>query len=112
MKQLITDDMISAVVEYLTEAGDAAAQAKADRLIADHRREAVFSELLLKAPGKSADQRRAWAKSHPDHAAACDVEAVAERNLEWHRHQKMRCEAILSAWQTQSANNRGLERVR
>jgi hypothetical protein len=111
MRQLITDEIIDAAFAYLHEGAEAAAQAAADRLIAAHRLEKVFSELLLQAPGKSADLRKAWAKAHPDYWKACEVEGDALRMLEWHRHQKVRADAVVSAWRTEQASSRSIGRM-
>lgn len=112
MRQLITDEQIQAAFDYLHEGGEAAAQAAADRLIAAHRLDKAFSELLLKAPGKlPADMRKAWAKAQPEYWEACEVEAQALRMLEWHKHMKVRADAVISAWRTEQASSRGLQRI-
>lgn len=111
MKPLVTDEMLQAAFDYMHEGAQLAAQAKADRLLAEHRREKIFSELLLKAPGKSADQRRAWAKAHDDHWRACVVEAQCEKDLEEHRRRLVQAQAIVEAWRTESASARHLGRM-
>jgi hypothetical protein len=112
MKQLITEELINAAFEYLNEGASAAAQAAADRLIASHRLDKVFSELLLAAPPKlPADMRKAWAKSQPEYWTACEQEAETVRTLEWHKHQKVRADAIVSAWRTEQASARGIGRM-
>lgn len=108
---LITDQMVHAAFDYLHDAADAAAKARADRVLMEHKRKKVLAELLLEADRKTSDLRRAWAESHPHYWDACKAEAEAVRADEWHRMQKAKAEAIIDAWRTENANLRSAGRV-
>lgn len=108
---LISDAMVQAAFDYLNESGDNAAQAKADRYIAEHRRKAALSKLILGSKQKTSDMRRAEAEASDGYMAACEVEAEAIRADEWHRLQRMRAEATIEAFRTEQANMRGLRKI-
>lgn len=109
---LISNEMVQAAFDYLNDAADAAAKAKADRVLAEHRRKKVLAELTLEASQKTADLRKAWAESHPTYWDACQAEANAVRADEWHRMNRAKAEALVSAWQTENANLRATTRIR
>jgi hypothetical protein len=108
---LITDSMVSAAFDYLNEAADAAAKARADRILAEHKRKKVLAELLLGTEKGSADLRKAAAEAHPDYWEACKAEAEAVRADSWHHHQKGRAVAVIEAWRTEQSNLRQTSRV-
>lgn len=108
---LITDKMVHAAFDYLNEAADAAAKARADRILSEHGRKRKLAELVLAAPHKTGELRKAWAEAHDDYWLVCEEEAVAINADEWHRHQRMRAEAICEAWRTEQANLRGAGKV-
>jgi hypothetical protein len=111
VKQLITEEMVSACFEYLNEGAEAAAQAAADRHIAKHRLDKTYSELMLRAPAGAMDMKKAWAIAQPEYWEACEVEAKTVRVLEWHRHMKVRADAIISGWRTLEASARSIGRM-
>lgn len=108
---LVSQEMIEAVFDYLNDQCDAAAQAKADLIIAEFRRKKKFSELKLKSLETTVAMKDAWAESHPEYEKAWLYEAECEKAVEWHKRQQMRADAITSAWQTESANRRNISRV-
>jgi hypothetical protein len=108
---LITDKMVQAAFDYLNGAADAAAKARADKLLAEHMRKKVFSELLLEQEKGSADLRRAAVEAHPKYWESCKAEAKAVESDAWHAHQKGRAMAVIDAWRTEQSNLRGATRV-
>lgn len=108
---LITDKAVQAAFDYLNEAADAAAKARADRILAEHKRKKVLAELLLEQKEGSADRRKAAAEAHPDYWSVCQEEANAVRADTWHGHQKARAMAIIEAWRTEQSNIRSAGRV-
>ena len=103
--------MIQAAFDYLNEQGEAAAQAKADLILAEFRRKKVRAQLILKSERQTMALKEADAESHADYSKACEEEAEAAREMAWHHHQRARTDAIISAWQTQESSRRALARV-
>ncbi len=108
---LITDQMVQAAFDYLHEAADAAAKARADKILTEHRRKKVLAEIMLDADMKTADLRKAFAESHEDYWQACQDEANAVRADTWHSHQKARAMAVIEAWRTEQSNQRAAGKV-
>ena len=108
---LITERMVQAAFDYLNDAADAAAKARADKILAEHKRKKVFSEMLLEQPSGTADLRRAAAEASPAYWASCKEEAEAVRLDHWHAHQKGKAMAILDAWRTEQSTLRQTSRV-
>lgn len=108
---LITNRMVEAAFEYLNEAADAAAKARADKILSEHKRKRVFAEELLAQPGGTADLRKAAAEASPSHWEACKEEAEATRLDAWHSHQKGKAMAVLDAWRTEQSTLRQTSRV-
>jgi hypothetical protein len=108
---LISDTMVHAAFDYLNDAADAAAKARANRILAEYGRKRKLAELILEAPHKTGELRRAWAEAHNDYWLSCEEEAEAIKADEWHRHQRVRAEAVCEAWRTEQANLRGTGRV-
>lgn len=105
---LVTDDMLNAAFEYFNEQGNAAAQAKADLVMAEYKRKKARASVILSSPERTITLKEAEADCHPSVYEACLVEAEAVKAVEWHRHQRARAEAIVEAWRTQEANIRGM----
>lgn len=103
---LITDHMVQAAFDYLNDAADAAAKAKADRILSEHRRKSGLAKLILDSPEETDTRRKAWAESQPVYAGLCEDEAKSVYADEWHRHQRGKAEAVIEAWRTEQANLR------
>lgn len=108
---LITEKMVNAAFDYLNDAADAAAKARADKILTEHRRKKVFAELLLLQEKGTADLRRAAVEAHPEYWTACEAEAAAVRDDAWHSHQKGKAMAVIEAWRTEQSNLRSAGRV-
>jgi hypothetical protein len=108
---LVTDVMVESAFEYLNTQGEAAAQAKADLIIAEHRRKKTRAEIIVRSPERTMGMKEAEAECHPDYWEAGLVEADAAKAVEWHRHNRARAEAIIEAWRTQESTNRSLGKI-
>lgn len=111
MMALVTDKMIHAAFDWLNDHAAPAAAAKAERIRAEHNVKRVKARLFLAAPGGSVAERDAWAMSQAEFGDAVDREAEAVRNDEFHRGERTKCEAIIEAWRTESANFRTMGKV-
>ena len=104
--RLIPDALVEQALETLRDKCEASAAARAIRLRAEFRRKATRAKLILEAVEKTADQRAAWAESHAEYAAACDLEVQATENDELLRAQRNDANTIIEAWRTEQASNR------
>lgn len=108
---LISDKAVQAAFDYLNDAADAAAKARADRILSEHKRKKVLAELVMEQKEGSADRRRAAAEADPEYWKSCQEEAEAVRADSWHMHQKARAMAVIDAWRTEQSNLRQTSRV-
>ena len=105
MSRLVTDAMIEAALEYLAQASEPAAAARAERVRSEHNRKRTRARLMYEADGP-VSIREAHAECHADYEEACEREARAVQNDEWHRLQRGKAEAILEAYRTEEATRR------
>lgn len=108
---LVSEALAQNAFDYFHNQGEAAAQAKADLIIAEYRRKKTRAGLIGECEEKTIALKEAWAECHEDYEAAIIVEAQAAKEVEWHRHMRARSEAILDAWRTEQASNRNLARA-
>lgn len=108
---LVTEKLLQSAFEYYHEQGDARAQAAADMIIAERRTRAMKAKLILSSPESTDRRREAWAECHADYHKAVEAEADAAKEVEWHRHQRSRADAIIEAWRTEQSTLRGLARA-
>lgn len=108
---LIEPKHVEAAFDYLNNAANAAAMARMNRVLAEHKRKSVKAKLYLESEQKTQGDKTAEAESHRDYIDACKKEAEAIRDDEWHRHQKARAEAIIDAWRTEQSNLRGAMKI-
>lgn len=111
MTRLVTDEMVSEALGYLSGAAEPAAAAKAERIRAEYGRKRVRSRIMLDTDGPVAI-REATAEISDEYEQACEREAEAARNDEWHRLQRNKAEAIIEAWRTESATVRSGQNFR
>ena len=111
MARLVTNEMVEAALDYLAVSAEPAANAKAERIRAEHNRKRVRSRMMLDADGPIAI-REAHAETSPDYEAACEREAEAVRVDELHRLNRNKADAVISAWQTESATLRAGQNFR
>lgn len=112
MSALVTDDMVSAALEYLSRSTVDSSKAKADRVMAEHNRKRVRAMMILDSDQTTATLREADAEASQAYYEACQAEREAVERDEYHRAARIKADAIISAWQTENANNRAAERVR
>ncbi len=108
---LVSDAMVHAAFDYLHDAADAAAKARADKILSEHKRKKVLGKLILECELKTEGQRKAWAESHDLYWQACEEEAKAAHVDLWHMHQKTRAMAVIEAWRTEQSNQRAAGKV-
>ena len=108
---LVTEEMLQGAFDYFNEQGAAAAQAKADLVIAEYRRKKARAKIILQSRERTMTLREAEADCHPDVYEACQAEAEATKAVEWHRHNRARADAIVEAWRSEQANIRGMGRM-
>ena len=111
MPRLVTDKMVSDALDYLATSTEPAAAAKAERIRAEYHRKRVRSQMMLETDGPIAI-REATAETSDEYGSACEREANAVQNDEWHRLQRNKAEAIIEAWRTESATVRAGQNFR
>ena len=109
---LVTDDMVSAALNYLSTSTMDSAKAKADRVMAEHNRKRVRAQLILDSEQTTAGLREADAEASQWYLEACQQERDAVERDEYHRAARIKADAIIEAWRTESANVRIAEKVR
>jgi hypothetical protein len=104
--RLISDEWIENALEYLSTCSDKIAAARGQRVRAEFMRKQTRARLMLSSPESSAAMREAWAECHKDYIAACEDEAKAVEEDEWHRSQRNKADTVIEAWRTEQASNR------
>lgn len=104
--KLISDEWIENALEYLSTCSDKIAAARGQRVRSEFVRKQTRARLMLMSPESSAAMREAWAESHTDYIAACEEEAKAVEEDEWHRSQRNKADTIIEAWRTEQASHR------
>lgn len=114
MAKLVTDEMVEAALAALSiDTARQAGKAKADEIRADEARKATLARLKRECnEAKSNADKDDWARIQPSYQQAVDRYAQAAGAHEYHRDMRAKSEAILSAWQTENANERAAHRVR
>ena len=74
---LVTDDMVSAALTYLSTSTMDSAKAKADRVMAEHNRKRVRARLILDSEQTTAGLREADAEASQWYLEACQQERDA-----------------------------------
>jgi hypothetical protein len=108
---LVEEKHVQAAFDYLNDGASAAAIARMNKVMAEHTRKSVRARLYLESDQKTQGEKNAAAECHPEYLEACQAEAEAVRADEWHRHQKARADAIISAWRTERSDLRGAMKV-
>jgi hypothetical protein len=108
---LVTDAMVGLAFDWLHDHAGRAAAAKAERIKAEYGTKRVRAKLFLEAPVSTVAEREAWALTQPEFEAAVDREAEAVREDEFHRGERIKCEMLIEAWRSESANLRAMGKV-
>lgn len=106
MSRLVTDDMISAALNFLATSSRDAAAARGMRVRREFMRKRARARLMLQSDEKTATAREAWAEDHDDYVAACEAEAEAVEADEFLRAERNKAETVIQCWQTENANRR------
>jgi hypothetical protein len=108
----IKDDEIDKALDYLRDTADKAAAARADRLYCEEFRKTVKA-LEMKEHDElplGAQEREAYASERYQQHLIAIHDAVQED--ERYRFLRQAAQAKIDAWQTQSANERAMDKVR
>lgn len=108
---LVTDRMVHAAFDWLDDHAGPAAAAKAELIRAEHNVKRVKARLFLASGETSVAAKEAWAMTQDEYAAACEREAEAVRNDEYHRREREKCQALIEAWRTEQSNFRAMGKV-
>jgi len=112
MSALVSDDMVSAALEYLSRSTVDSAKAKADRVMAEHNRKRVRAIMILDSDQTTATLREADAEASQAYHDACLAEREAVMADEYHRAARVKADAIIEAWRTEQATIRAAEKIR
>ena len=107
---IVTDDMVQNAFDVLNDSRGLAAAAAKEKRQAEFHTKATASLLYLKFSGTVAE-RKALAQCHPDMKVATDREAEAVGVVVEHTETRNDARALIDAWRTECANNRGMARV-
>ncbi len=107
---IVSGKMVQDAFDWLQEHADTAAKAKAEKIRAEYNVKATRARLFTEYEGTVAE-RQASADHDGNTLAAYDREAKAVEKDEWHRVHRAKCEAIIEAWRTESANYRSMGKV-
>lgn len=108
----ITDDTVSAALDYLAIDPHPVAEAKFDLTEAENNRKRTFAEVFLTADGKTVAEREAAAICSPLYVRAQATEADAVRAYEAARSKVNWASTVTELWRSVQANARAAERVR
>lgn len=111
MSEFISDDMVSAAVEYLAQDPHPIAVAKADMTRRENERKRKYATLFLTASGKTNADRDASVIADESYIAAQDEEAKAIQEYEEERSRQRNADMITELWRSVQANRRASERV-
>ena len=109
---MISDESVESAVDYLRDNASKAAKAKAERIYAEEYRDVVKSQIMREFDDLGVGVQERNAKADTRYAQHLKAIREAVEADEYHRWMMKAAEAKINAWQTQSANNRGLERLR
>lgn len=110
MKPIITDEQAQAAFDWLQENAAAAAAARAQRERMEYKVKQVKARAFLEAEGTVAE-REHKAVAADEYDQVIDQLIGAVNQDEFHRNQRNKCEAIISAWQTCKSTERAFARV-
>ena len=105
----IRDDEAEEKVRWLFDSAAEFGRLRGLRVIAEENVKMTKAALWARAPEscKSADARTSWAVDHPEYERAVKEMGEATQNEETARAKRVGADAVLEAWRTLSANQRG-----
>lgn len=110
---MIDDAKLELALDWLRDNANAAAKARAERVYLEEWLPALRAQIAAQciAAGDSAaaaDTKAKASDAYRDALAGYKIAVEADERMRWHR---TRADAIVSAWQTMSANARALGRA-
>jgi hypothetical protein len=111
MRDLIPEEAVQAAFDWLRENSQVVGGARANLIRAEFRAKRVHARLMRHATG-AMELRKAQATDSEEYAEAMEQLARAEEIWETLKDKRSKAEAILEAWRTQEASQRGLRQVR
>ncbi len=112
MSNFLTDEQVSAALDYLATDPHPVASARADVVRAENTRKSTYARAFLDAEGKNIDERKARAEVTPEYEAAKKHEADAILTFRAEEARVNNAHMICDLWRTIQSNNRAAERVR
>lgn len=108
---IVTDDQVSAALEYLAIEPHPLAAAKYDLTAAENERAVTGANLFMGVQG-SVEARKAQVELDPDYRKAKAEENTAAMEVENQKVKYDRAKLVIELWRTESANVRAAERIR
>jgi hypothetical protein len=110
MPPFISEEQVEKALDYLRDSAEEAAEARAQR---SHMEDYIKSleAMLMKESDNgstSATIQKRNALSHPEYVKFLDAKREAVKRDEKHRYMRLAAQARIDAWQTLSANYRGM----
>lgn len=111
MSEFITDDMVTAAVEYLAQDPHPIAVAKANVTRKENARKKEYCRIFLMVEGKTNPEKDARVLLSQEYQQAQDKEADAIQKYEEERARQNNADMITELWRSVQANRRASERV-
>lgn len=108
---MISDLDAERAIDFLRNSAQKAAMARAERAYIEEFRKTLKAQIMKERAGESIGAQERDAYADPRYIAHLDAIKAAVFNDEYQRFMRVAAEAKLAAWQTQSANTRGLGRI-
>lgn len=109
---MISDDEVERAIDYLRDSASKAGRARAEREYMDEYKKVIKASIMRENADKPIGTQEAIAYSDPRYATHLTVMKEAIERDEFYRWGRTAAEAKLAAWQTMSANNRILDKIK
>lgn len=106
----LTDDMVDTALVILNSRRHATARLAYEKT--DREKKVVLARLERESNDKTQRERETYALTHPHYAAFRERMDLIEDEYFAAKDERDSADAVIRAWQTQSSNERGAERVR
>lgn len=111
MSNFITDDTVSAALDYLSLDPHPVAVARKDLTDCENKRKYTYALLFGKTSG-TVRERECAVEADGQYTLVCDYERDAILEVERHKAKVRAAEMLIEVWRTANANARAAERVR
>ena len=109
---MISDSEVEKAIDYLRDNASKAGRARAERMYLEDYAKVVKASIMRENADKPIGAQEAIAYADPRYSTHLDVMKDAIERDEYHRWGRTAAEAKLAAWQTMSANNRILDKIK